>query len=54
MTRPKIAAIVTEHRQRSHAQHVVDPFSVGLPLAWPTPSPTNGSGCALHGPGPRE
>ena len=31
MTRPKIAAIVTEHRQRSHAQHVVDRFLWGYP-----------------------
>lgn len=31
MPRPKIAAVVTEHRERSHAQHFVDRFLWGYP-----------------------
>ena len=31
IARPKIAAVVTEHRQRAHAQHFVDRFLWGYP-----------------------
>ncbi len=31
MARPKIAAVVTEHRRRAHAQHFVDRFLWGYP-----------------------